>query len=139
MKLKAQLQAKEQDEDDDEDDKGRKVPPKQRKRKGIRVGAQQGRKNEPPANSLTLEFVHGLANSHFSSPLFFTLTHFLFFSSAIVVTTAVTTFTTPHLATWSTTWLVWASCTARQHTSRDTTPPTLMISCAWLCIPRRAL
>ena len=73
MKLKAQLQAKEQDEDDDEDEKGRKVPPKQRKRKGIRVGAQQGRKNEPPANSLTLEFVHGLAYSifsHFSSPLF---------------------------------------------------------------------
>ena len=139
VKLKAQLQAKErQDDDDDEDDKGRKVPPKQRKRKGIRVGASQGRKNEPPANSLTLEFVHGSVSTHtIITHTIISHIHFLFILTPVtVVMTVVTTFTIPHLVTWSTMLLVWGLCTVRL-TNSDTTPPTPTTSCAWLCIPRR--
>ena len=54
MKLKEQLAAKQQQKDE-EDESGKKVP---KKRRGVK-GSTQGRKGEPPANSLSLEFVHG--------------------------------------------------------------------------------
>ena len=61
VKLKEQMQAKrkqEQDSDDEDTKTGaiKKVP---KKRHGVKSSAKEGRKDEPPKTSLTLEFVHG--------------------------------------------------------------------------------
>lgn len=56
VKLKEQLQAKQSIEDDNEDKDSRRV---NKKCKGIRSTGGHGMKDEPPKNSLSLEFVHG--------------------------------------------------------------------------------
>ena len=59
VKLKEQLHAKQDVSDDEQDgsDDGGKKPVK--KRRGIKSRSSQGMKDEPPKNSLSLEFVHG--------------------------------------------------------------------------------
>ena len=57
VKLKEQLQAKQKAAAAEEEDDGQKKAPK--KRKGIKSTGGQGMKDEPPKNSLSLEFVHG--------------------------------------------------------------------------------
>ncbi len=59
MKLKEQMQAKQKAAVAIEEEDGgeqRKAP---KKRRGIKSTAAQGMKDEPPKNSLSLEFVHG--------------------------------------------------------------------------------
>lgn len=64
MKLKEQLQEKQKSAvtDDDDDIDGQRKAPK--KRKGIKSTAGLGMKDEPPKNSLSLQFVHGLVVMH---------------------------------------------------------------------------
>ena len=51
VKLKEQIQAQQHEEEEED--------PKKPKRKGIKASSTQGKKNEAPTSSLTLEFVHG--------------------------------------------------------------------------------
>lgn len=52
VKLKEKMQEKEKEEDES-------TRPAGPKRRGVKSGSAQGKKDEPPQSSLTLEFVHG--------------------------------------------------------------------------------
>lgn len=71
VKLKEQAQIKQQQEDDEETS-GKKVP---KRRRGVKSSSSHGKKDEPPKNSLSLDFVYGYRGYDCRANLYYTKTN----------------------------------------------------------------